>query len=1077
MPAQITFVLGRAGSGKSTLAHTELKRALDAGEKPILIVPEQYTYEAEQQLCRDMGGGLIGANVLSFTTLARRVLDEKRTMRAGLSRQGRKMVIRRAIRTCLPKLTTFRRTALRPGFVDKLDELLSLCKRFEITPQALADAANAPSVSALLKDKLNDLSIIFEQIQQLLGSKYIDGDDAFGLATGLVANSSYANRPVIIDGFDILTTQLYEMLRALMSCSRSMLITLCLDTGARRDEPLFRPERRAFQRLKEIADELGCAVSVRELKGAYKPSRALNHLESELYAYPFDAWQGDADEITLFAASDMQAEAEALADAVQQAARDGIRYRDMAVIASDTVQYALPIQRAFKKRGIPMFMDEKHPIQGHPAVELVCAALKSINGGFSQSAFLQLIKTGLAGIDRDGAEKLENYVLRRGIMGGRLTKPFDDAELEQSRIAVMQPLLKLREGLSGKNAALKTRALYEYLEALNVGARLDELAQELYSQGRYELMEENAQIWDMLMELLDQLYLIMGDDEVSNTRYLELINEGVSAYDVGVIPTTADQVLLGGITRTRSRAVDALFVVGCLEGLFPACHKDDGIIDDAELAALKDIGVAAWGSTLYRMQNDSLDIYRALSRPKERLYMSYCVNAAGGKCEPGEMFDKVAQIFPRVPIKTDIGTEHGDSMAELACSLREMLEGSAAAADMRLYSYYRSKPEYRDALESVEAGLFFTPQSERLNAAKKLSSVSASRLETFNSCPFLYYARYVLKAQSRREYGEGKQDEGELYHAALSALVDYIKTNGLDYAKLDEEQVHAIMDELLPSIFQAHNEGLLSDDPRLRFRLHIMALTCKATAWALVYQMGRGSFTPLGSELAFGANEQYPPLRIPTPNGDLMINGKIDRADASPDGALRVIDYKLGGRDFDLGETYSGLRLQLPLYLCAAEAAFSGVGAGMYYMGVLYPYCDKDYADDDKLKAALISSFRMRGLTLNEDVTLTATDRELPGTKSSVIYMSKEPPLLSREQMDKLTTFAKHIAAETSANIASGRIAPMPYIQDKRTPCGWCDFRSLCWFDPEFAGCAHRRIKPLKLSEFLERIEPEEEKQ
>ena len=104
-------------------------------------------------------------------------------------------------------------------------------------------------------------------------------------------------------------------------------------------------------------------------------------------------------------------------------------------------------------------------------------------------------------------------------------------------------------------------------------------------------MEECAQVYNMLMELFTQMHAILGDAPVSTERYIAVLQEGLSTYEVGVIPTTADQVLFGSLGRTRARSVSALFVLGAVEGVFPAQVRDGGMIDDEELAELSALGL------------------------------------------------------------------------------------------------------------------------------------------------------------------------------------------------------------------------------------------------------------------------------------------------------------------------------------------------------------------------------------------------------------------------------------------------------------------------------------------------------
>ena len=71
----LRLITGRAGAGQTALVMDEIRRAALSGEGGrVLLVPEQYSHEAERELARVAGPGLpLFAEVLSFTGLARKL--------------------------------------------------------------------------------------------------------------------------------------------------------------------------------------------------------------------------------------------------------------------------------------------------------------------------------------------------------------------------------------------------------------------------------------------------------------------------------------------------------------------------------------------------------------------------------------------------------------------------------------------------------------------------------------------------------------------------------------------------------------------------------------------------------------------------------------------------------------------------------------------------------------------------------------------------------------------------------------------------------------------------------------------
>ncbi len=75
----LRLMIGKAGTGKTAAVIAEIREAVEAGRGGgMLLVPEQYSHEAERELCRACGDRLsLYAEVFSFTGLARRVLQQQ----------------------------------------------------------------------------------------------------------------------------------------------------------------------------------------------------------------------------------------------------------------------------------------------------------------------------------------------------------------------------------------------------------------------------------------------------------------------------------------------------------------------------------------------------------------------------------------------------------------------------------------------------------------------------------------------------------------------------------------------------------------------------------------------------------------------------------------------------------------------------------------------------------------------------------------------------------------------------------------------------------------------------------------
>jgi ATP-dependent helicase/nuclease subunit B len=746
MPAEIEFVLGRAGSGKSRKLRHDISNLAREGKRVLLIVNEQFTYENEKMLA-DKLGGLLTVSVLSFTTLARKVLRETGCDKTFISPQGRRMLIRKIAEENSGGLSVFQKTSRTPGFSEKCDELFTKCKRFSISPEDLANAAEQLPENAQLRKKLSDIALLYGKAKEYQEKEYLDSDDLYIELIKRLPGSFAAGSHIFVDNFDRPNKLIYSVMEKLMECAASLTVSLQLCVGGARDADLFEPNFRAYNKLRETARQLGCGIKETRLPDDSAPwggdrhnSPALLHLEHELFAWPAEKFGGEQDSVTVFEAGDRVSEAEALASAVEKYIREGCRYREMAVIVPDTQVYASAIRREFIRRGIPFFMDAKRPLAGHPVTELMIAALRCANRSFRREDMLRLIKSGLCGLTPDESEILENFILKYCIRGKGFEEPFPQKEVppeaESAREKIMHPLLELKQGLSAPAAGEKARALYAYLEKLGVYNALREKVTELKESGRLEPMEENAQVWNIVMELLSQVDKIMGDSELDQERFIAVLEEGLGAYEIGVIPTTVDQVLIGTMDRTRRGSVRILFAAGCVDGLLPPVRSDDGVIDDAELKKMGELGLTPWANTEETAEYDRLDLYTSLVKPSDRLWLSYTVNSGKESAPASAFIEKIRNIFSIDKLSGNIAGEGGEqkdvpydassALKLLSRQLREYADfKNKEAVSPGLFAYFLKTERFRPQTESILQALFYDPSSPPLG--RQLSALLYGR--------------------------------------------------------------------------------------------------------------------------------------------------------------------------------------------------------------------------------------------------------------------------------------------------------------------------------------------------------------
>ncbi|MCE5190139.1 MAG: PD-(D/E)XK nuclease family protein [Eubacteriales bacterium] len=1094
MSATLRLLLGRAGTGKTARIVEALKARQQAGERAILIVPEQYTYESERLLA-DALGGLVGIQVFSFDRLCERVLSLGGRTRPLLSDQGYRMVIRRAIDRRQESLRVFSLSARQAGFVEEAQSFFRDVKRAGLSPDVL-DALLARLPEGLpLKEKLLDLSMLYRETEEYLFERYLSLDDAANEAARLLPASFVAELPVYIDGLDRPNRQVLNLLEQMLLVCPEVTVSLRVDAEPCADAELFDPEREVLRQILRIADKR--SVGIREewlSRQVYSGNPLMRHIERNLFAYPAEAFEKDASHLTIFGASDRRAETESLAEAILEFARNGVRYRDMAVIVSDLDAYAALISRSCARRGIPVFLDRKRPLTGHAAIDGVLGAVRFCANGYAANELQTYCKSGFAPCEDADAEALDLYLRRTGARGSALLRPLTRANpeeaAERARAAVVPALERLSKGLSRATVGEQVRALYTFLAEIDLQRALEKKAEALGAQGRLSLMQEHAQVWNLLVELLDQTSEILGELKIGKKGFVSLLEEGLNGYSVGVVPGTADQGLVGDVVRTRSRRVRALFVVGANDGLLPRPQQNDGLFDDGEIRELRGLGAELKKTAAELTAADRLDLYTALSKTGEFLYVSYAFGDGSGELAPSPLVERLQAICPTCRRKTDI--ERSDALPDCAAEALTL-----CAADLRRYrdegkctqrlpalvEWLSGNEETRQLTGRIlqESEARFGPAAIRRETAEKLYgasvAMSASRLESFNSCPFQHFVRYGLRAEETREYTERAADLGEFYHAALEAFVRAVGERNMDWRTFTDAEALSLLDELLPEVIANHNYGILVENERMRATVFLLVEVVRQSALAILHQIRAGSFTPERTEVRFGAGAPFPPIRLRLADGrEALIGGKIDRVDcAKVNGRkmTRIIDYKTGGRDFDFAGVLSGLTLQLPLYLLAA-AEHSQERAGLYYMPILQPVVSD--AEED-IEAAAQDAFRLKGLTLSDASVIQASDGAINGASGilggvkSVGEDAYSGSVCSEAELGALLEAARKKSEETLRCMLEGEMTASPAARQKRKQaCLYCDYNSVCRFDQSVPGARARLLKSIRQDDFFQLI-------
>lgn len=1121
---KIRYILGRAGTGKTNRILDEIEYRLkeNSNNKLFLLVPEQFTLQTEADLIfKKELEGIMRVEVLSFQRLGYKVLNEVGGIkRTAINELGKIMVLKKLFEENSKNLSVFNKASKKDGFLANFCQLISELKKDDIHTEIIEKKAEAITQDNMLKRKLKDIALIYSKFNEYMNGKYTDDEDKLNLVIEKLDKSTYFDDAEIwVDGFNSFSALEYKILEKLLIKCRKLNISLTLDINNPNDYILFRPTANTYERLRGIAQNNGVkeTKTILDIDLKYK-NQEIWHLERELFAYPYNKYEKQTERVQVFYSLNQYTEIENVASKIVTLARDkNYRWRDISVVCNMIDLYSSTIKRVFSEYDIPYFIDDKRSITNNPIVKFIISGLEIVSRNFRYEDVFKLIKTGFSDLEKNEYETLENYVLRFGIKGDKWLNDFvygeGESELEvinEIRNKFICHLSAFKKKLKKKNRIDDlTKYMFEFLKDMNIEEKLNNLIDKQKEKGYLELVNENTQIWNIVMEVLDQLVEILGDKKVTVNEYVKILESGLSEYEIGLIPPTMDQVLIGSLDRSRSHDIKALFVVGVNDGILPSAIEDGGLLLDDEKEEMKNIGIDISSDSETRASEEDFSVYASFTKPSEHLFISYALSDNEGKTvRPSMLIDKLKKIFGKLTITSDIVKSKETELSFIGTPMstfKYLIENLRLKLDGKeigeiwwdVYHWYFNEEVWKEKLKLVIEGLYHKNQQERIDEeyTRQIYQLplrsSISRLEKYVNCPYSHFIKYGLDPDERKVHEIKSPDVGLLFHNSIEEFSKELTVENLSWDQIDRNKSDEIVEKIMDKMIDEFQHGLLLSTHRYKYMVNRLKRISKRALWTITEHIRKGDFVPMQHEVSFGdgPKSKIPPIIINLPNGEeVRLEGRIDRVDileGENGDFVKIIDYKSGSRAFNLSEAYYGLQIQLLVY---ADAIISNgdkiikndiYPAGVFYFRVDDPMIESDEEDIEIIEKEIAKKLKLDGVIIKDINIVKAMDRDIEESNISSIIpvsinkdgsFSKYSSVLEKEDLDKLIKHVKGLISEIAEEILKGKIKIEPCKTDKYVSCAYCEFSTICQFETSFDDNRYRNIKKLKDEDVILRI-------
>ncbi len=655
----ITLITGPANAGKAQVVLDAVRRHVAHGAEPLLVVPTRA--DAELYL-RELAGeqAAMGVRVERFAGLIGEAVR-----RAG----GGEPVLGAAARERMLEAIaarTGRAASGSPGLVRALGEVLAELQVRRVTPARLSQALSswrAADGAAAQPAQLERIYADYRATLQRLGR--VDAEQRAVRALDALRErpALWGGTPVLLYGFDDLTRLQLDAIE-----------TLGRVVGAEVTVSLtYEPGRTAFAgRARTFADLLPLASEHRRLEAradhyAPRSRAALSHLERALFE-PDAARVDPGGAVRLLEGGGERAELELVASEIGALLDDGVAAEEIAVLVRPGGIDEGLLEEVFAAARIPFALRRRAPFADTAIGRALIGLLRCVpereeahpdaRGGAGELrdllAWLRapgvLASPGARGGEASLADRVEIAARRTGAASAERARA-----LWEQRNWRLETIDRFEQAQARGPAALCERAARELLwlfcaprraRASVLGA--DELEEAgALAAGRRALGELRE-----LARIAPELAPATAAELARSLERLEVVGDGGRAHPAaGADSPTGGDPPRGAVAvldplALRARRVRVLFACGLQEGVFPARARPQPFLAEEERRRLAEVSGLRLDEQRDALAAERYLLYAAVSRPQERLFLSWHAADDEGEATSRSLFvDDVCDLF------------------------------------------------------------------------------------------------------------------------------------------------------------------------------------------------------------------------------------------------------------------------------------------------------------------------------------------------------------------------------------------------------------------------------------------------
>ncbi|PIZ95109.1 MAG: hypothetical protein COX81_01835 [Candidatus Magasanikbacteria bacterium CG_4_10_14_0_2_um_filter_37_12] len=498
--------------------------------------------------------------------------------------------------------------------------------------------------------------------------------------------------------------------------------------------------------------------------------------------------------------------------------------------------HAGPFIQALEQFGIPYEFLASAGLYRQPIVMDCFNFFKTISDYHDSTAVYRLLRLSFLEMRENDIQKILFLAKKKSISYYEALKRCREFQLSEHGVAICDKLVELiHHAMQRSRFEKPTTVLIEFLENSGYLAYLTQT-----EEGGDRNAIRKIRYLKQFFEFIERYQESVPDANVFG--FVDFYNQVIISGDDGKLyqPTdTPDSINIMTVHASKGLEFKYVFVVNCVEGRFPTRRKGG----DIELP--EDLIHEIMPEGDYHYQEERRLFYVAMTRAKERLYLTSALNYGGVR----------SSKLSRFVSELDFGLRTSDFKTESITSFGLSSKKKKPAEDTKV--------------------VYDLPKR-----------FSYSQISSYQTCPYQYKLSHVLKIPTK---GSASFSFGSTIHNTLQKFYERMQElNGLKQDSLFSSPNDRCVDSNIkvPSFEELLEiyEGKWIEDWYTSKRQREDYYKKGKEMLKVFYTAKEGNWNvPVSLESSFK-------IKV----GEYTISGRIDRVDKLEDGTLEIIDYKTG---------------------------------------------------------------------------------------------------------------------------------------------------------------------------------------